>query len=224
MTDAAISRRNRFSLGQIFAAAAATVVLSALVVRFILTTTGELGFVGGAVRYFSFFTILSNILVAIVVTPAAFISDSFLARRVLRPAFAGAVALYIVVTGIVYHLLLSKIEELTGFAQVTNLCLHYVTPVLYALFWALFVAKGQLRWVHVLWWLIYPTGYAAFSLVRGPVVGWYPYPFLDASQLSVGQLAINILGVSVGFVVVGFLIVLVDRLIGGVGLRRAPTV
>lgn len=216
-------RNGRFSLGQIVAAATATVVLSALVVRFILTTS-SLGFGPGAVRYFSYFTILSNILVAIVVTPAAFWPNSFLARRVLRPVFASAVALYIVVTGIVFHLLLSGLEDLSGFEEVCNLCLHYVVPVLYAIFWVLFVAKGRLQWIHVLWWLAYPVGYAIFSIARGPIVGWYPYPFIDASIHSTWQLTWNILGVTAGFVVVGLVLVFVDRLLGGVGLRRAPAV
>lgn len=221
MTAAEVAGRRGFSLGQIFAATVATVVLSSLVVRFILTTS-TLGFVPGAVRFFSFFTILSNILVAIVVTPAAFWPGSFLARRVTRLVFASAVALYIVITGLIFHILLSGLETLTGLDEVCNIGLHYVTPVLYTIFWALFVAKGQLRPIHVLWWLIYPIGYAAFSLARGPIVNWYPYPFIDASVHSVGQLAFNILGVTAAFVVIGLLFVGVDRLIGGLGLRRAP--
>ncbi len=222
MTDTTAPRRNRFSVGQILAATAATVVLSALLVRFILSTTGDLGFGGGAVRYFSYFTIISNILVAIVVTPAAFAPNSFLARLVLRPAFAGAVALYIIITGLIFNLLLRNLEVLTGFEEVCNLCLHYVMPVLYPIFWLLFVSKGQLRWTHVLWWLIWPLAYAAISLIRGPMIGWWPYPFIDASVHSTWQLIWNILGVTVGFTIVGLLLVLVDRLLGAFRLRQTP--
>jgi hypothetical protein len=222
VTDVGAQQRRGFSPGQIVAAAAATVVLSALVLRFILTTTGPLGFVGGAVRYFSFFTIISNILVAIVVTPVAFWPHSFLARLVTRPGFAGAVALYIIITGLIFNLLLRDLEVLTGFDQVCNLCLHYVMPVLYPIFWLLFIAKGTLRWTHALWWLIWPLAYAAISLIRGPIVGWWPYPFIDASIHSTWQLILNILGVSAGFIVVGLLLVLIDRLLGSFRLRQAP--
>ncbi len=28
-------------------------------------------------------------------------------------------------------------------------------------------------------WLVFPAAYLAYSLVRGSITGWYPYPFLD---------------------------------------------
>jgi hypothetical protein len=223
MSEVAESRPRSLSLAQIWAAATATVCLSSLVLRFVLSGNA-MGYGAGAVRYFSYFTILSNILVATVVTPAAFAPHSSLARWVLRPPYAGAVALYIIITGLIFHALLSGLEALVGLDQAANVGLHYLTPPLYALFWLLFVPKGTLRPIHALVWLIWPVVYAAISLIRGPIVAWYPYPFIDASRLAVGRLILNIVGVSAVFLVVGLVLVAIDAVLGRMQAGRAPAV
>jgi hypothetical protein len=37
---------------------------------------------------------------------------------------------------------------------------------------------GESLWI----WLLFPAAYLGYSLIRGPLVDWYPYPFLDPAE------------------------------------------
>jgi len=39
-------------------------------------------------------------------------------------------------------------------------------------------------------WLAFPLLYLVYSLVRGPIVEWYPYPFLDPRSAGYGTVAV----------------------------------
>ena len=105
--------------------------------------------------------------------------------------------------------------------SVADRLLHYVMPVLYLLFWFLFVKKDGLSFRSVPWFLIFPIGYAAYTLIRGPGVNWYPYPFIDASARSASELVINIAVLVVVFIVIAVLLVAIGKGIGRVRTRTA---
>ena len=44
---------------------------------------------------------------------------------------------------------------------------------------------------RALWWLVYPLAYLAYTLIRGPIVDWYPYPFLNAANKGYGSIAVT---------------------------------
>jgi hypothetical protein len=48
---------------------------------------------------------------------------------------------------------------------------------------------------------VFPFVFLAYTLVRGPLVDWYPYPFLDPRQHGYGHVVLGAAGVGVGFVV-----------------------
>ena len=60
-----------------------------------------------------------------------------------------------------------------------NILLHYIAPVYMLVDWILFPPYVRLKYIRSLWWLVFPLGYVVYSLVRGLLVDWYPYPFLD---------------------------------------------
>lgn len=60
--------------------------------------------------------------------------------------------------------------------------------------------------------LIFPVVYAAYSLLRGPIAKWYPYPFLDLDQNTGGQVALNIVLLLVGFSLFAAMLVAFDRI------------
>ena len=92
--------------------------------------------------------------------------------------------MYILVVGLVYFFVLRNIADLQGWDSVANAILHYAIPILYVLYWLLFVEKAGLKWSYSFNWLIYPAVYFVYSLIRGEITKWYPYPFLNAGKLG----------------------------------------
>lgn len=161
-------------------------------------------------NFFSFFTIESNILAVI-----SFLIGAFLifANKRSKKAdyFRGAVTLYMVITGIVFSVLLSGIEGVALTAVPwDNVVLHYIIPVAVALDW-IADRPGHISFKKALPWLIFPILYLVYSLIRGPIVNWYPYPFLNPANGGYGQVLIT----SVVIAVVGiFLVYIVTRFSG----------
>lgn len=144
-------------------------------------------------NFFSFFTIESNLLAAIVLLVGAL----FTLRGKLPKDFdlvRGAATLYMATTGIVFALLLSGLEaSLLTAVPWDNTVLHYIMPVALLLDWVIDPPKAKITFKRALVWLIYPIVYVAYSLIRGGIVGWYPYPFLNpATNGYVGILVTSI--------------------------------
>ena len=167
--------------------------------------------VGGLMSYFSYFTIITNTLAAIVLTYAADTRPSRGRAFFLQPWVASGIAVSIIVVGAAYSLLLRQLWQPEGLQWLANEVLHDVMPVLYALYWWFYVPKGVLRWSHVGLWMLYPLVYFAFILLRGHLLGVYPYPFVDVEKLGYAQTFINASGILAGFVAVALLVVAVDR-------------
>jgi len=144
------------------------------------------------IRFFSYFTIQTNILAALVLT--AFAIKASLDEWLVHPFVRSAVAVYIAMVGITYHTLLRRLWEPKGAQWFADTALHTVMPVCYLLFWFACVRKAGLRWYDPLLWLIYPLFYLGFVLVRGKMSGFYPYPFIDAKTLGYAGVAANTAG------------------------------
>ena len=89
-------------------------------------------------NFFSFFTILGNLLVAIVCTLMA------LTRDKPSPNVQAAAATYIVIVGAGYSLLLRHIWNPHGTQKLADELLHDVIPVLYVLFWFAFWRRSSM--------------------------------------------------------------------------------
>lgn len=150
------------------------------------------------VNFFSFFTIESNILAAIIFIV---VGVGMLTRQKSNPQFAfvrGAATLYMTMTGIIYVLLLSGNEiSLQTTIPWVNVVLHYLFPAIALLDWILFPPKFHLPFKKALLWLVFPGAYFVYSLIRGGFVGWYPYPFLNPSN-GWGSLIITCIFIAVG--------------------------
>ena len=155
---------------------------------------------------FAYFTILTNLLVAVVFTALA------VERTRLRaPWVVAGTMLSILLVGIIYALLLHGKTELSGGSAVANVLNHMATPVLIPLFWIIFTPKGQLRWSHPLVWAIYPLAYLAYSLIRGGQTGKYPYPFLDPGLVGWRQTMLSNLAIAVAFLICSYTLVALDH-------------
>ncbi len=131
------------------------------------------------VNFLSFFTIESNIVAAILFIISAcltFRGGESTAVTIMR----GAATLYMTVTGIVYVLLLAGLEEsLQTPIPWVNTVLHYIMPIAVLFDWIIDLPKRRMLFRRALVWLAFPAAYLLYSLVRGQITGWYPYPFLD---------------------------------------------
>lgn len=158
------------------------------------------------VRFFSFFTILTNMLVAICFT------SILMSAREEKTFFArsntiSATAVYILIVGIVYNLVLRSIWDPQGLQKLVDELLHAAVPLYFFLYWIIFVEKTHLHADRVYSWLIYPLVYLAFILVRGAVSGFYPYPFVNVSELGYGGVLKNSLILLGVFLLFSYLLV-----------------
>ncbi len=211
-----------------FAAVAATLGWAGLAMQFYLSmspsmVTGK-GLLGGLIGFFSFFTILTNILVAIALTVPLVRASSGIARFFSRPSVQTGIATSIAVVGVVYALLLRHLWEPEGLQLVADVLLHHVMPVLFLIYWWVAVPKGNLRWANVFQWMLYPVVYFVLAMVRGALSGVYPYPFIDATELGYTRAFLNALGILLGFVAVAVLLVAAGRLKDGTLFRGGRVV
>jgi hypothetical protein len=130
------------------------------------------------VNFFSFFTIDSNILAALVFVGLEFDGASpigWVARRC-----RGAATLYMTMTGIIYAVLLAPIAaDVSTQLDWVNAVLHIVVPIWAVVDWVTDPPAPAPDRGAVLWWLSFPVVWLAYTVVRGNIVDWYPYPFLD---------------------------------------------
>lgn len=173
--------------------------------------TSGASLLGGLVNYFSFFTVLTNTLVAVVLTCVATRQPSKGRTFFLQPWVTSGIAVSIIVVGVAYNLLLRQLWQPQGLQWLANELLHDVMPVLFTLYWWFCVPKGSLRVGHIGVWVLYPVLYFAYTLLRGHLLGVYPYPFIDVEKLGYAQAFINACGVLAGFVLAALIIVGVDR-------------
>lgn len=146
---------------------------------------------GGLINFFSFFTVLTNTLVVVVLSYALVSRDSTAKRWFLTPAVTSGVAASIVVVSLAYNLLLRHLWSPTGFQFIADELLHDVMPVLFLIYWWRCVPKGRLRFKHIGAWVIYPLVYFAYVLLRGHLLGQYQYPFIDVATLGYPQVFVN---------------------------------
>jgi len=150
-----------------------------------------------------FFTIISNLALAIAMTSVAF-------GRRRSPLLLGGMTLAILLVGIVYWTLLRGLHPLSGAALTANYLLHDVSPLAMAVYWLLFVPRGKLRLSAPWWWLIFPVAYFLYVLARGQYDHHYPYPFIDVAKLGWLQVALNSGGIALAFILGGFTLVWID--------------
>ena len=172
----------------------------------------ELSMAAEVIRFLSYFTILTNLLVAICVTFILLNPRSRPGRFFARPVVQSGIALYILVVGITYSVALRHIWNPVGLQAVADRILHDVIPVFYILYWAFFVPKDSLRWSDPLWWLVYPFVYLVYVMIRGQFINEYPYYFLDPTLFDWPGVWMSIAVLFGAFAGLGYLMVGISRL------------
>ncbi|MEQ6166237.1 Pr6Pr family membrane protein [Ekhidna sp. MALMAid0563] len=157
------------------------------------------------VRFFSFFTILTNTLVALFFTASVLKTKKVLSRLLLQDGTITAITAFILIVGAVYQIVLRSIWEPTGLQFIVDELLHTIIPLYMLGYWFFNVKKSDLRSKKVFSWLLYPLIYIAFILLRGGFSDYYPYPFLNVSEIGYEKAIVNaavILAVSIILLIV----------------------
>lgn len=164
-------------------------------------------------NFFSFFTIQSNLLAAAALLT---IGVGTLLNKKATQQFAfirGAATLYMTITGIVFALLLSGLEQQL---QVTlpwvNIVLHYIAPAIVILDWLVFPPSYTFSFKQTVYWLAFPAFYLFYSLIRGAIVHWYPYPFLDPVQTGWPTVLVMSIFITIGTVGLSWVLALRTRI------------
>jgi hypothetical protein len=200
-----------------------SIAAAALLLQIVLTIDNRLAngdsLLGALVFYFSFFTILSNMMVA-----AIYLSDLVDWRWLAwwrTPWVRGMMAGAIVLVMIVVHFLLFGLADINIWFVIADRTLHYVDPVMYALWWLVFQRHGALLWADLPKMLVYPLIYVIWAMARGAVVNEYPYPFLNVDRLGYPQVLLNSVFILAGFVLLYLIVIGVDRWLGQRAVRAA---
>lgn len=164
-------------------------------------------------NFFSYFTIESNIFAAAILLISAFFVFAGKNSHTLE-FFRGAATFFMVVTGIVFAILLAGIEgSVLTAAPWDNIVLHYLIPIAMAIDWIIDPPRQRVAYKKAILWLLFPLTYLVYSLVRGSIVGWYPYPFLNPANGGYGQVAVT----SVVIMITGFVMI---YLVSRIGSKR----
>ena len=162
----------------------------AVIVQFYIMIENRVSSISETViRFFSFFTILTNIIVATYFSSQA--TKSKVSGFFDQPGRLTAVTVYILVVGLVYQFVLRQVWVPTGMQKVVDELLHSVTPIITLIYWFLYEKKKMVKWSEVPNWLIYPAVYLIYILFRGNFSGFYPYPFVNVPEIGIQQTLVN---------------------------------
>ena len=157
-------------------------------------------------RFVGYFTILTNLLIAIMATQIARGREGRLEGRAARMALTAAILL----VAIAYWFLLAPLWTPTGWQLAADIGLHSVVPILAAVLWFR-TSDGRLKWSDVPKAAIWPAVYALYAIARGAADGWYAYWFLNPKDQSALELVVSVAGLSLLVMAIGAVLVTIDR-------------
>jgi hypothetical protein len=123
--------------------------------------------------------------------------------------------MYMLTTGIVFTVLLSGQKVSTPWA---NAIVHQIMPIAMAVDWGIDPPRTRLPPRSALLWLSFPLAYIAYTLIRGAIVNWYPYFFVNPHHAG-GYLAVAGGCLAIGMGMIGLIL-----LITWAGNRRTVAV
>ena len=157
----------------------------------------------GVVGFFGYFTVLTNLFVALTATLPFIAFSNRLGRWFGSPMVLGSAVTSIVTVSITYHFLLRNVWQPQGLQLLADIVLHYGVPLLSLLYWIIFPPRSKLGVLTPLTWCFYPLLYFVYVFVRGELLGSYPYYFIDVTSIGYRQAMLNSFGLLVAFVALG---------------------
>jgi len=154
-------------------------------------------------EYFSYFTIISCLLTAVVLTLSAIQLTRGQAETKLLSLSRLTMAVSMVIVGVIYNGFLRGGDpdpRDVGYAWpvLPNEVVHTYGPILIFIEWMLTRTTIALQIKQAFWVLVYPFAWLGFSIIRGIITGWWPYWFIDP-QYGIGTQATWIVVIAVMF-------------------------
>ncbi|MGI8697647.1 MAG: Pr6Pr family membrane protein [Mycobacteriales bacterium] len=177
------------------------------------TSTSSLVF-----NVFCYFTVQSNIIVgATAALLAVRLDHPSTVFRVFR--LAGLIA--IAITFVVFHLALAHLQDLRGAAAFADGLLHTVVPVLAVSGWLVFGPRRAISWRIAALAVLFPLCWVAFALVRGALIDFYAYPFIDVRVLGYARVLGNVVLIGLLFFALAAVALTLDRRLPQVAPARS---
>lgn len=164
------------------------------------------------IRFFSFFTILTNLIVAVFFILYTLKHKNEQPSIINKPGTLTAVTVYITIVGLVYQILLRHIWEPKGIQRIVDELLHTILPILVILFWYCYENKAMISYKLIPRWLVYPMFYLLFIVARGSISGFYPYPFVDVENLGLLKVLLNSAGLVCLFIGIATLFIKIGKI------------
>lgn len=146
------------------------------------------------IRLFSYFTVESNIIVLATTIPLArnplHDGDTWRVWRVMA-------LLGITITALVYWIVLAPTSHPQGASAVSNICLHYISPVGTVGGWLVFGPCPRMTLRVLRRALAWPILWVVYTLIHGAVSGWYPYDFINVKVHGGAAVAVNVVAIFV---------------------------
>jgi len=175
---------------------------------------GIAGLAGRVTDSLSYFTNLSNIIVAIVFTKLARNPDR--GGGVWHAVRMDSLVM-ISITGLIYAIVLAPNAQVEGLDIIVNALKHYIVPVMTVALWLIVGPRRQVTFASVFTAIVIPITWAAYTLIRGHFIERYPYDFLNVVAYGLPAVLTNIAGVAALGIVLGLVFWAIDRLLSGRG-------
>lgn len=189
--------------------------------------TATLNNISGA-NFFAYFTVLTNTFCTawLILYAIGRFGVPKLANFLTKPIFQGALTVYIFIVGFLYWGVMVWFidfypSDLWMF-NIIDVFQHLIIPLTFVLMWLVGMTDERADKKYVPFYLVYPLIYFVFSIVRGGIIDWYPYPFFSAPgiwETLFGDKAYNAAAAYTIVVVICAVLVVVIFVLGRVALN-----
>lgn len=163
------------------------------------------------IRFFSFFTILTNTIVALYFSVQLIPLKKNPLNFLNKNGALTAITVFILLVGIVYQVVLRSIWEPKGLQKIVDELLHSFIPLFVFMYWLFFSKKEDLNFISFLKWLSYPILYFIFIITRGLASGFYPYPFMNVDELGLSKIGINFVLITTTILILFVILVFIGQ-------------
>lgn len=163
------------------------------------------------IRFFSYFTILTNLLIVLYFTSRITIFKKNYLSKLSNDGTITALTAFILVVGLVYQIILRSTWEPKGFQKIIDELLHTVIPLFVLIYWFFFTTKNDYKFRNIKIWLWYPILYFSFIIIRGYFSNFYPYPFINETEIGYSQVFINAGLISFIFLVIISILIFIGK-------------
>ena len=194
----------------------ALITLAGLLIRFVLAAEQYGSVLSGLSHLYQFFTIVTNTLVLLVMASIAF-------GKTVHRALIHSTVVSIMGVGIIFHALLSHAGAQGGLDGLANQITHTIVPILTFAWWVVHTDKREIKWQDSFVSLLWPGAYCVYALIRAEYSNFYPYSFINLSELGWGGLAQSVFNLSLAFLVLALLTIGYARVVSAMNNKKQTT-